>query len=54
MKPRIGVLLGDPNGVGPEMAVKLLAENDVRERAEIVVIGDERIFRMADIRRSKR
>ena len=48
MKPRIGVLLGDPNGVGPEMAVKLLAENNVRERSEIVVIGDERVFRMAE------
>ncbi len=48
MKPRIGVLLGDPNGVGPEMAVKLLAEEDVRERAEIVVIGDEQVFRMAE------
>ena len=48
MKPRIGVVLGDPNGVGPEIAVKLLAEETVRERAEIVVIGDERVFRMAE------
>lgn len=48
MKPRIGVLLGDPNGVGPEMAVKLLAGEDVREYGEIVVIGDERVFRMAE------
>jgi 4-hydroxythreonine-4-phosphate dehydrogenase len=48
MKPRIGVVLGDPNGVGPEMAVKLLAQEDVRARAEIVVIGDERVLRMAE------
>ncbi|MBL6928982.1 MAG: 4-hydroxythreonine-4-phosphate dehydrogenase PdxA [Rhodospirillales bacterium] len=48
MKPRIGVLLGDPNGVGPEMAVKLLAGEDVRERADILVIGDMRILRMAE------
>ncbi len=48
MKPRIGVVLGDPNGVGPEIAVKLLDEEKVRERAEIVVIGDERVFRMAE------
>ncbi len=48
MKPKIGVLLGDPNGVGPEMAVKLLAGEDVRERADILVIGDQRILRMAE------
>ncbi|MBL6928471.1 MAG: 4-hydroxythreonine-4-phosphate dehydrogenase PdxA [Rhodospirillales bacterium] len=48
MKPKIGVLLGDPNGVGPEMAVKLLAGEDVRERADILVIGDTRILRMAE------
>ena len=48
MKPRIGVLLGDPNGVGPEMAVKLLADEAVRERADIVVIGDVRVLRMAE------
>ena len=30
------------------MAVKLLAEENVRERAEIVVIGDKRVFRMAE------
>lgn len=43
-KPRIGVLLGDPNGVGPELAAKLLAADDVRERARVVVIGDRRVF----------
>jgi len=48
MKPKIGVLLGDPNGVGPEMAVTLLAGEDVRERADILVIGDQRILRMAE------
>ena len=48
MKPRIGVILGDPNGVGPEMSVKLLAGDDIRGRADILVIGDERVFRMAE------
>jgi len=45
MKPRIGVVLGDPNGIGPELAAKLLAAEEVRERTEIVVIGDEHVFR---------
>ena len=48
MKPTIGVLLGDPNGVGPELAVKLLAEGDVRERANVVVIGDLHLLRMGE------
>ena len=42
----IGVLLGDPNGIGPELAAKLLAAEDVRARAKILVIGDHRVFEM--------
>ncbi|MEQ8194767.1 MAG: 4-hydroxythreonine-4-phosphate dehydrogenase PdxA, partial [Rhodospirillales bacterium] len=40
MKPTIGVLLGDPNGVGPEIAVKMLADTSARATANILVIGD--------------
>jgi 4-hydroxy-L-threonine phosphate dehydrogenase PdxA len=40
MKPRIGLLTGDPAGIGPEVAAKLLAEPETRTRAEIVAIGD--------------
>lgn len=40
MKPRIGILLGDPNGVGPELAAKLLAMADIRQQADVLVIGD--------------
>jgi len=40
MKPRIGLLAGDPSGIGPEVAAKLLAEPETRARAEIVPIGD--------------
>ncbi len=48
MKPRIGVLLGDPNGVGPEIAVKMLAGLDDRASTDVVVIGDIRLFRLAE------
>ncbi len=48
MKPRIGVVLGDPNGIGPELTAKLLAMDDVRGLAEIVVIGDEHVFRAGE------
>ena len=46
MKPRIGLLLGDPTGIGPEIVAKLLATTDVQEHAALVVIGDARIFAM--------
>ena len=37
---RLVVLLGDPAGVGPEMAVKLLARKANREAADLLVITD--------------
>ena len=45
-KPRIGILLGDPTGVGPEIAAKLLAQTALYPLAHILIIGDQRIFRM--------
>lgn len=46
MKPRVGLLLGDPTGIGPELVAKLLAGYDVHEHADLVVIGDRRVFEM--------
>jgi 4-hydroxythreonine-4-phosphate dehydrogenase len=40
MKPRIGLLAGDPSGIGPEVTAKLLDEPETGARAEIVAIGD--------------
>ena len=28
MKPRIGIIPGDPGGIGPELIAKLLAEEE--------------------------
>jgi 4-hydroxythreonine-4-phosphate dehydrogenase len=39
-KPRIALLLGDPSGVGPEMACKLLADAAVHDAAELLLIAD--------------
>ena len=44
MKPRIGLLLGDPNGIGPELAAKLLADPDLTGSAEVTVIADAGVF----------
>jgi 4-hydroxythreonine-4-phosphate dehydrogenase len=45
MKPRIGLILGDPCGVGPEIVAKLLADEAVLDRAQVVLVGDRDVFR---------
>src|SRR4051812_42301882 len=39
-KPRIGVTLGDPAGIGPEVALKAMACPEVREACRPVLIGE--------------
>lgn len=46
MKPLIGIMLGDVTGIGPELVVKLLSTPEARQRADVVVIGDERVFEL--------
>ena len=38
-KLRIGIGLGDRNGIGPEIVARLLATPELSEEAEIVVVG---------------
>lgn len=40
-KPRVGITLGDPAGIGPEIVLKSVAESQVREACLPVIIGDE-------------
>jgi 4-hydroxythreonine-4-phosphate dehydrogenase len=46
-KPRIAVLLGDPSGIGPEVAGKVLAMPETLQRASVLVIGDPKVCRTA-------
>ena len=46
MKPRIGIIPGDPGGIGPELIAKLLADPEVCEKADILLIGDRHLFEM--------
>jgi 4-hydroxy-L-threonine phosphate dehydrogenase PdxA len=39
--------LGDPSGIGPELAAKLLSNPANRERADIVLLADESEFQSA-------
>ncbi|MEO8655012.1 MAG: 4-hydroxythreonine-4-phosphate dehydrogenase PdxA [Ramlibacter sp.] len=43
-KPRIAILLGDPSGIGPEMAVKLLSQPANREAGEVLLIADPAVL----------
>jgi 4-hydroxythreonine-4-phosphate dehydrogenase len=44
--PRIGFMLGDVTGIGPEIAAKLLASGKPLELAETVIIGDRRVLEL--------
>ena len=39
-RPRIGLTLGDPCGIGPELIARLLSLDELRERADVVLVGD--------------
>ena len=41
-KPRIALVLGDPAGIGPELAARLLADPTTSEVADVLVIADPR------------
>ena len=43
-KPVIALAMGDPAGVSPELTAKAVALAEIREAADIVVIGDRRVF----------
>ena len=47
-KPRIGIIPGDPSGIGPELIAKLLANPNVVAKAHILLIGDLHIFRLGE------
>jgi len=46
-KPIIGITMGDPNGVGPEVIVKAISSNEIRDLCEIVIFGDAGILQKA-------
>ena len=43
-KPKIGIIPGDPSGIGPELVAKLLHDDGVRNSAELLLIGDRAVF----------
>jgi 4-hydroxythreonine-4-phosphate dehydrogenase len=43
-KPRVGVTMGDPAGIGPEVVLKAVAEAEVRATCVPVIIGDAQLL----------
>ena len=43
-KPRIGIIPGDPSGIGPELVARLLNDEGVADAADILLIGDGHVF----------
>jgi len=46
-KPIIGIPLGDPAGIGPEIVVKALNEKEIYEVCSPLVVGDKSILEQA-------
>jgi 4-hydroxythreonine-4-phosphate dehydrogenase len=44
--PRLGLMLGDVTGIGPEIAARLLASGGPQTLAEVVVVGDARVLEL--------
>ena len=49
MKPIIGISMGDPAGIGPEICIKALSIPDVYERCRPLVAGDANVMKLAAI-----
>lgn len=47
MKPVIGITMGDPASIGPELCIKALSYQKIYEKCSPIVIGDANILRKA-------
>lgn len=49
-KPVIGITMGDPASIGPEIALKALLEDRVRSICRPIIVGDAEVFKQIAIR----
>ena len=42
--PRVGITMGDPAGIGPEVVLKAVAEAEVRAVCQPIIIGDAQLL----------
>ena len=43
-KPRIALAIGDPAGIGPELAARMAADPEVNEAVSLTIVGDGRVL----------
>ena len=43
-RPVIALAMGDPAGISPELTAKVVALDEVRKAARVIVVGDRRVF----------
>lgn len=43
-RPAVALTMGDPAGVGPEIALRALADESLRDLCQLIVIGDENVL----------
>ncbi|HEX3559440.1 MAG TPA: 4-hydroxythreonine-4-phosphate dehydrogenase PdxA [Pyrinomonadaceae bacterium] len=43
-RPRVGITMGDPAGIGPEVVLKAVAEREVLEACAPVIVGDAQLL----------
>jgi 4-hydroxythreonine-4-phosphate dehydrogenase len=53
-KPVLALAMGDPAGISSELAARLLADDDVRNAADIIVFGDRRMLALGEKQSGKR
>ncbi|GJD64459.1 4-hydroxythreonine-4-phosphate dehydrogenase PdxA [Methylobacterium frigidaeris] len=44
LRPVLAVAIGDPAGIGPELAAKVAADPEIRSAARLVIVGDARVL----------
>jgi 4-hydroxythreonine-4-phosphate dehydrogenase len=42
--PSLALTLGDPAGIGPEIILKALADPEIRDQAQITIVGDRQVL----------
>lgn len=46
-KPILGITMGDPSGIGPEIAVKVLLKKETYNRSNPLIVGDAKVISKA-------
>jgi len=48
-KPKIGITMGDPNGIGPEIVLKSVNDPQIKNICEPVIYGSRNVLRKAEL-----